>query len=158
MTWVSTLAERARREGWPTLDLAAALALVIVAVGAEAAKHGGVFHTVALVVCAATVAARRRWPAGACAVALVAVTAFDHSGAPVGLNITGFAIALDYYILGRRVAIRGWRLAEVLLLSVPVPMVAASPEGSSLASVITLVAVFALVPFTAGWGLAAAMT
>ncbi|MGO9753217.1 MAG: sensor histidine kinase [Solirubrobacteraceae bacterium] len=137
MTTTSRLMKRARLVDLRGLDVAAAAVLATFAVGVEVARHVGAVPVVALLVCAATVAWRRRASAAACLIALAGVAVFQHAGGTRHLQIVTIVVALDYYMLGRHTGERGWGPSAVLLLTVPVAVIATGPEGSNVGGVLT---------------------
>ena len=140
------------RGRWPTadgVDLAVAAVLVV---AAFALPQGAAARPVALVAGAvgvATVALRRRWPAAACCVLLGALT-LNSAVAGSSLVVAPLAIALDYYMLGRR----GWdsrlRSIDAGLIVVPLGIIALGPNVGGLVDVVTPWFFFGVVPFGAG--------
>jgi signal transduction histidine kinase len=155
---VNVLTRRSRPINWRLVDAIVASALVCVSVFAETSRHAGAVELVAIAAAAATVGWRRQAPASACLVALVgAMIVFGHpraSGQAADFGIPQLALALDYYVLGRRSAERGWEPPAVLLLAISVPVAAIGVGLSDVVTVIVRVAFFFALPFAAGRAIA----
>lgn len=151
---VNVLTRRSRPMNWRLVDVIVASALVCVSVLVEASRHAGPVELVAIAAAAVTLAWRRQAPASACLVALFgAVTVFGRAGGSAesaDFGIPQLVVALDYYVLGRGCAERGWQPPTVLLLAISVPVAAIGVGFSDVVTVIVRVAFFFALPFAAG--------
>ncbi|MGO9899500.1 MAG: sensor histidine kinase [Solirubrobacteraceae bacterium] len=158
MNAVNVLTRRSCPINWRLVDVIVASALVCVSVFAEASRHAGAAEFVAIAAAAATVGRRRQAPAKACLVALVGgVIVFGHpraSGQAADFGIPQLVLALDYYVLGRRCAERGWEPPTVVVLAISVPVAAIGVGFSDLVTLIVRVAFFFALPFAAGRAIA----
>ena len=136
------------------VDAVAALALGVVAVAGEASqKHAAVLVTAGLVL-SATVAFRRRVPLAAILLAGAASTVISRSGGGQ-LVVSPVVFALDYYVLGRRSAQRGWAWLDAVVLALPLLGIATDPNTPSpgnplILDVVSVWAFFIGIPFAAG--------
>ena len=135
-------------------DAAAAICLSAILVATEVAQgKASPAGTVAGVVVSSTVAFRRRAPASM-AVLAGAGASFAGSSSPVQLACS-IAFALDYYLVGRKSAERGWTWIDAALLALPVLGIALSPDTPApgdpfIVDVVSVWAFFFAVPFAAG--------
>jgi signal transduction histidine kinase len=143
---------------WRMVDVIVTSVLVCVSVFVEASRHAGAVELVAVAAGAATVAWRRRAPATACLVALVGgAIVFGHPGGSPESTVLGIpvlALALDYYMLGRRSAQRGWEPPTLVLLAVSIPVACVGVGLADVFTVIVRVAFFVALPFAAGRAIA----
>src|SRR6516165_7763431 len=114
---LENLLTRARGIDPRSVDAVVAAALVAGAVAVAAAgKHHGPLTLLAAAAAGATVAWRRRAPAGMTAVALVSVTVSGVSRHGGLMWIESIAGGLDYYVLGRLAVQRGRPEVDAMLL------------------------------------------
>jgi signal transduction histidine kinase len=146
-----SIASGARRVGWQTVDLIAAVLLTSIAV-AEVASSGHATPLAAAVaaMCAATVGWCRRAPTAAVCVGLASGAVLVAIGG-VHIEIAPLVSVILYFMLGRRSAAGGWVLADALLVALPIPLVAADPGSSQVVDVVTVWLFFFAAPFAAGW-------
>jgi signal transduction histidine kinase len=137
-----------------SVDVLASVLLGCAVVASEVSKDNAVVLVLAGVVLSATVAVRRRHPATATLVAGAAAGVMSHAGGKGGM-LPAIVLVLDYYMVGRRNAERGWRWTDAVLLVIPVLAIATDPatptQGNPLVvDVASVWAFFVAVPFAAG--------
>lgn len=131
------------------VDVTVALILGVIVVGQEASTtHPRVIALIAGAASAATVAWRRRVPAVTTIAAAVCIGLLARSGGAPDLELV--VIVLNYYMLGRRSAGRGWGPLEVLLVVLALPAIAVVPGSSGAVDVASTWAVFIALPFAGG--------
>jgi signal transduction histidine kinase len=135
-------------------DAAAAVCLCAVVLATEFAQGKvSLTGTLASVVVSATVAFRRRAPAS---MAVLAAAGVSVAGSSSPAQLAGsIAFVLDYYMVGRKSADRGWTWIDAALLALPVLGIALSPNtpepGDPFAvDVVSVWAFFFVIPFAAG--------
>ena len=147
MNALRTLGTSARRPDPRLVDAVAALVLASAMVWIEVARQAGAVPVLAAVLCVSTVAGRRRAPAAACAVALVCVVVYRLTGGGPNARVLPFALLLDYYMLGRRSAERGWVPLDLLLLVAAVAVLRTTAGGASLFDLVANSLWWVLIPF-----------
>ena len=145
---VLRVSPRGRRTDPRVVDKVVAGALAIAAVVTELAQHAGPVPALAAAACVISVGWRRQAPAAACLLALAGATLVQITTGGKGFLLGAIAIVLDYYLLGRRSADRGWSVAAVLLLVVPLAGLAIGENG--FLNVVTPALFFSLIPFATG--------
>ncbi len=143
------LHNRARGFDPVVVDMTVALLLGIVFVVREASiTRPAVIPLLAGSACAATVAWRRRIPA------LMTLTAAACVGVLVwwggSTDLVPVVLILDFSMLGRRSAERGWSPGEVLILVIAIPALAIVPGNSRVVDFVSVWAFFVAAPFVAG--------
>ena len=150
MTTISVSPQR-HRLGWQAVDITVAGLLTAIAVAEVATpQHPAPVAAVAAGVLAATVGWCRRAPTAAACVGLLSSLVLTVI-IGIDLAIAPLVAAIVYFMLGRRSAVRTRVTADALLLTLPVPLVAASPGTSHVVGVATVWLFFFLAPFAAGW-------
>jgi signal transduction histidine kinase len=135
-------------------DAAAAICLSAILVATEVAQgKASPAGTVAGVVVCATVAFRRRAPASMAVLAGAGVS-FAGNSSPAQLACS-IAFVLDYYLVGRKSAERGWTWIDAALLALPVLGIVLSPSTPEpgdpfVVDVVSVWAFFFGIPFAAG--------
>jgi signal transduction histidine kinase len=153
------LRRRASDRTWQTIDALVAASFAATMVWIAVARGSGVVFALAAAVFGATVAMRRRWPVGACGVALVAAVG-AHVSAPAHLeSLSALAVpplVLDFYALGRHVAHRRHDSATLQggLLVLATFICTALTGRHGLLDAVSSWAFFCTLPFIAGWGVA----
>jgi signal transduction histidine kinase len=145
------IASGARRFGWQAVDIAAASLLTSIAVAeVVSAGHATPPAVVAAAVFTASVGWCRRAPTAAVCVGLLCGAMLVVIGG-IDLAVTPLVTVVVYFMLGR-VSAAGRRLpADVLLVVLPVPLVAAGPGTSHVVDVASVWLFFFAAPFAAGW-------
>jgi signal transduction histidine kinase len=135
-------------------DAAAAICLSAILVATEVAQGKATpAGTVAGVVVCSTVAFRRQAPASMAVLAGAGVS-FAGNSSPVQLACS-IAFVLDYYLVGRKSAERGWTWIDAALLALPVLGIVLSPGTPEpgdpfVVDVVSIWAFFFGIPFAAG--------
>jgi signal transduction histidine kinase len=135
-------------------DAAAAICLSAILVATEVAQgKASPAGTVAGVVVCSTVAFRRRAPASMAVLAGAGVS-FAGNSSPAQLACS-IAFVLDYYLVGRKSAERGWTWIDAALLALPVLGIVLSPSTPApgdpfVVDVVSVWAFFFVIPFAAG--------
>lgn len=144
-----SIAPGARRFGWQAVDIAAAALLTSIAVAEVASSgHAAPPAVIAAGMFAATVGWSRRAPTAAVCVGLVSGAVLLVIG--IDLAITPFVTSILYFALGRESAAGGRLPADVMLVALPVPLVAAGPGTSHVVDVASVWLFFFAAPFVAG--------
>ena len=139
---------------WQTADAVAAVCLCAIVVATEFAQGKvSLTSTLAGVVVSSTVAFRRQAPASMAVLAAAGVSVAGSSN-PAQLAAS-IAFVLDYYILGRKSAERGWTWIDAALLALPVLGIVLSPGTPEpgdpfVVDVVSVWAFFFAIPFAAG--------
>jgi signal transduction histidine kinase len=135
-------------------DAATAVCLSAIVLATEFAQGKvSVTGTLAGVVVSSTVAFRRRAPASM-AVLVAAGVSVAGSSSPAQL-VGSIAFVLDYYMVGRKSAERGWTWIDAALLALPVLGIVLSPNTPEpgdpfVVDVVSVWAFFFVIPFAAG--------
>ena len=135
-------------------DAAAAVCLSAIVVATEFAQGKvGLTGTLAGVVVSSTVAFRRRAPVS---MAVLAAAGVSVAGSSSPAQLAGsIAFVLDYYLVGRKSAERGWTWIDAALLALPVLGIVLSPGTPEpgdpfVVDVVSVWAFFFVIPFAAG--------
>jgi signal transduction histidine kinase len=135
-------------------DAATAICLGVILVATEIAQgQASLTSTLAGVVVSSTVAFRRYAPAS---MALLAGAGASVAGDSSPAQLVGsVAVGLDYYLVGRKSAERGWSWIDAALLALPLPAIVLAPgtpgPGSPLVvDVVSVWAFLVVIPFAAG--------
>ena len=151
MTVIDAFVPRIRTVDLQRVDVfVAAMFGLVVVVQEAAAAHPSAVSLLAGLVCAATVAWRRRAPALTVLGTAVSVGVGQAWGGSVDLAPPELVIVLNFYMLGRLSVQRERRALDVTLVVLAVPAIAAAPGNSGVVDFLSVWAFFIACPFAAG--------
>ena len=134
-----------------TVDVVVATAIFLAALAVDLSVHQSVVGGVVGLALPWTVAFRRRAPVLAVLVAIVGSGAIDSYGGHQ--PVLPVVVALNYYMVGRRMA--RWNPADAVVLLLPLPGIATDPSTAApgdplVLSVLSVWGFFMVIPFLAG--------